>query len=400
MRILFVANAYSIHTARWINQLDESGYEIHLYDCMKGAGLYPDFLHPDLRNVTLHNVAVRRRSVHDSIATPFAFRWPFTKGADRLSQFIGKIRDPIYHPSTPNELARLINRIKPDIVHSLETQKNGYFTFEALQYLKINHPIWIHSIWGSDIYLFERLPQHRVKVQTLLKICDILHCECERDVRLARAAGFSGNFFPIVQMTGGFNMVKINSLYTSIQPSRRRLILVNGYQGLIGRALFALRAIKECATLLKDSTIGIYSANEDIRNIAELQKQETGINIIAYNRLTHDEMLTRFASARIYLSCSISDGVPNSMLEAMVMGAFPIQSYTSAADEWISHLENGMLVDPEDVKNITEALMRALTDDKLVDEAAQYNRKLIERRLDSKNIIPKVVAAYQRVMTI
>ena len=36
MRILFVAMADSVHTARWISQIDDQGWDIHLYpsiDC-------------------------------------------------------------------------------------------------------------------------------------------------------------------------------------------------------------------------------------------------------------------------------------------------------------------------------------------------------------------------------
>jgi glycosyltransferase involved in cell wall biosynthesis len=45
---------------------------------------------------------------------------------------------------------------------------------------------------------------------------------------------------------------------------------------------------------------------------------------------------------------SLSEGISTSMLEAMAMGAIPIQTCTSCADEWIINGEAGFLVEPND----------------------------------------------------
>ena len=44
------------------------------------------------------------------------------------------------------------------------------------------------------------------------------------------------------------------------------------------------------------------------------------------------------------------------------MGALPIQSCTACADEWIVDGRSGLIVPPEDVDVIENALRRALTD--------------------------------------
>ena len=55
MRILFVAMANSIHTARWINQLADQGWDIHLFP-VEDKGI-----HPDLRNLTTHDFLCHSR---------------------------------------------------------------------------------------------------------------------------------------------------------------------------------------------------------------------------------------------------------------------------------------------------------------------------------------------------
>ena len=112
---------------------------------------------------------------------------------------------------------------------------------------------------------------------------------------------------------------------------------------------------------------------------------------------THGQMLTHFGEARIYMGISISDAISTSVLEAMAMGAFPIQTNTSCCDEWFQDGEAGFIVSPDDFDSICEKFDRALIDDALVDRAAILNWRTVQRRLDKNIIAPKVVEFYDRI---
>jgi glycosyltransferase involved in cell wall biosynthesis len=96
------------------------------------------------------------------------------------------------------------------------------------------------------------------------------------------------------------------------------------------------------------------------------------------------------------LAISISDGISTSMLEAMAMGSFPIQTSTSCANEWIKDRDTGFIVDPDNVGQIARRLKRALTDDFLVDAAAPRNAAVIRDRANPESIRRRVEAAYLR----
>ena len=85
------------------------------------------------------------------------------------------------------------------------------------------------------------------------------------------------------------------------------------------------------------------------------------------------------------------------MLEAMVMGAFPIQSDTVSTAEWITHGDNGLLVPAEDPVAIAAAIRRALSDYALVDRAAEINARITSERIDRTVIQPQVIAVYEKV---
>ncbi|NJL56154.1 hypothetical protein HC928_13955, partial [bacterium] len=50
MRLLFVALARSIHTARWLSQLKDTGWDLHLFPAEDQRRV-----HPALRGVTVHH---------------------------------------------------------------------------------------------------------------------------------------------------------------------------------------------------------------------------------------------------------------------------------------------------------------------------------------------------------
>jgi glycosyltransferase involved in cell wall biosynthesis len=174
--------------------------------------------------------------------------------------------------------------------------------------------------------------------------------------------------------------------------------MLKGYQHFAGRALVGLRALERCSDLLAGYEVAIYCSVHDVILAAELFSFSTGIptRIIPHHS-PHDEILRLHGQARISLGLSISDAISTSLLEAMVMGSFPIQSWTACADEWIEYGKNGMLVPPEDPDVIEKSLRLALTDDCLVDAAAAYNERLMQERLDSQKLKKMAVEFYRIV---
>ena len=396
MRILFVGMSDSVHTARWINQLKGQGWGIHLFPSVD-VGL----THPDLRGVMVY---------HSFYARP-------PDSGQRICDGTVKLRGiPVVLPyahhaayalreglkiTWPNhrvlQLSRLVRRVRPDIVHSMEIQSAGYLTLAAKQQCGGRFPPWIVTNWGSDIYLFGRLSEHVEKIKSVLAACDYYSCECQRDVGLARKMGFEGEVLPVLPNAGGLDLPHVMEIRQRGPTSSRRLILLKGYQHWAGRALVGLRAIEMCARELTGYRVAIYSASNDVRIAAELVSKSAGIPIECIPFCSHEEMLGWYGRARVYVGLSISDAIPTSLLEAMVMGAFPILSNTGAADEWVTDGDTGMIVPPEDPEVVAAAIRRAVSDDALVDHASQVNSRVARDRLDENLIRPQVIATYERI---
>jgi glycosyltransferase involved in cell wall biosynthesis len=130
----------------------------------------------------------------------------------------------------------------------------------------------------------------------------------------------------------------------------------------------------------------------------ELLEEKTGIPVNIMPMLTHEEMLKLHGKSRISIGLSITDAISTSLLEAMAMGSFPIQSNTSCADEWIKDGVTGLLVPPEDPEIIEIAIRKAITDNDLVDSASEINIDTIRKRADYFKLREMTISIYKEVI--
>jgi glycosyltransferase involved in cell wall biosynthesis len=174
--------------------------------------------------------------------------------------------------------------------------------------------------------------------------------------------------------------------------------MLKGYQHWAGRALVGLRALERCADLLKGYVVVIYLATPEVVIACELFEKSTGISCRVIPKNTpHKDILRWHGRARISIGLSISDAISTSLLEAITMGSFPIQSWTACADEWVEDGRTGILVPPDDPEVVEHAIRRALTDDELVNRAAEINYRLATERLDKTILKAKAIELYERV---
>jgi hypothetical protein len=384
LKILVVAMLDSIHTARWLAQLRGTGWDVHLFPSTPSAAP-----HPDLSGLTVYGYGRR------PAGAPEGVKWRSLSGGGGWLGRVGRRLGS--EPSLPEALSKVFTDVRPDIVHSLETQAAGYLTL-GLRRSRSDFPPWLVSIWGSDLYLFGKLAAHREHVREVLATCDALHAECRRDVRIGRELGFAGLVTDSLTASAGFDIPFFETLRSTAPPSRRREISVKGYQGWAGRALFALRALEIVAPLLNGYRINLYLPRPEVAIAAELLVGRTGLDIeIHLLRRPHVDILRMHGRSRVSIGVSISDGISASMVEAMAMGSLPVQSDTGCGCEWLSDGEGGLLVPPESPEQIAAALQRALTDDAFVDRAAAINWETCRTRLDSRVLMPKVVEMYRGV---
>jgi len=122
-------------------------------------------------------------------------------------------------------------------------------------------------------------------------------------------------------------------------------------------------------------------------------------NVFLLPTLPQSNLWALMKESKVYISPSSHDGTPNSLLEAMACGCFPVAGDIESLREWINPGENGLLVNPRDPQALASAILTALEDSKLRQEAAEYNLTLIEDKAAVSTTLPKIKAFYQHFLS-
>jgi glycosyltransferase involved in cell wall biosynthesis len=115
--------------------------------------------------------------------------------------------------------------------------------------------------------------------------------------------------------------------------------------------------------------------------------------------LSHDQMADIFRQAQIVASPSIHDGTPNSLLEGIACGCFPVAGDLESIREWIRPEENGLLFDANDEKSIASAIVSAIENAPLREQAADFNRAMIAERAEYKQNMKRAEQFYEGILS-
>ena len=378
-KVLLVAMADSVHTGRWISQFDGEAIDFMLF--------------PSTPHRRIHSL-IKQRLYGDVEARVRISKW--MNWAALPLCIVDLVFANFFRAKL---LAREIKKFEPDVIHIMETQHAGYLTDRALETAKYK-PKVILSIWGSDLFWFQRFPKHQIKIKSVLDQVDLLVMECQRDRELAITLGFKGLFFDSMPATGGMNTELLAEKARYLPARDRKWIAVKGYSGFVGQGKDAIRVISEIESQIPDFSVMVYSAGMGTQWFARgLQKKMGARLVIARkHRLSNNDIQEMFLKSRVALGLSLSDGLPATVKEAMCMGAFPIQTSTSCAGEWFINGESGILVEPNQITSTAGALLKVLRNDELVESALLTNLMKAEQLFSERVLKEKAKKVYMSIV--
>lgn len=378
MKILFISMP-SLHAVRWIENLNTLDYELYWFDVL-GKGELPT-------RSKMHQITNwKRRKI------------PYIKGEHFLQQKLPAFYSalgPFLEVTANEKLAQVLKEIQPDVVHSFEMQSSSYPILETMQ--KFSHIKWIYSCWGSDLFYYQNQPQHLPKIRAVLSRIQYLHTDCERDFIIAKQLGFSGKHLGVIPGGGGFHLEQFLTSMQSI--SDRKIIFIKGYQHHVGRGLVLVKAMHNIQVEIENIgfEVVVFGAHQEVKDY--VVTNQLPYKVYGRHGLAHQELLELMGKSALYLGNSISDGMPNTLLEAIIMGAFPIQSNPgNVTAEIITHSKNGYLIEnPNDVTAISDLILKAIQQPELLQSAFEINQKIAKERLAYQVNQQKIVALYQQI---
>lgn len=408
MHVLIVADGRSPITRRWLQGMLERGITASLISSFPCEP--PDFGAdlPGLETFAVLPVAFSR------LATGSAGRMdkPGTPAASAIRRLVRRFRSlalsgryllgPLSVQNAAVEFGARIADARPDLVHALRIPYEGMLA----SHTPAQYPL-IVSIWGNDLTLHARgSRQMGALTVRCLRRAQGLMADARRDLRLARQWGFSPDAPAlVVPGSGGLRLQDIKNAAASVAdligeiPADRPLIVnPRGFRpGSVRNDTF-FQAIPRILERFPNALFACPSMAGQAEATGWVEQLGIAENVRLLPTLPQPRLWNLFHRAQVFVSPSAHDGTPNSLLEGMACGCFPVAGDIESLREWIVAGINGLLVDPADPAVLAEAVCLALENPARRAQAASYNAGLIACRADSGKVMEQVEAFYGEIM--
>ena len=378
-KILIIGMFDSIHLARWLSQFENEKIDFVLFPSKKFKYVNYDLL----KLVTSQKIASYRFAKPYFVFKYIGFMDYFLVSIFKLLKLNLKLLF----------LRRITHKNIFNYIHAIELQGAAYL-YDLLPQQIQDRTSLIVTNYGSDIQYFQNIPEHQDKIRSVLSKADFYSAECQRDYESALKLGFKGKFLPCIPNAGGFK----NEIFElNLVPSNERnLIMAKCYGGTFGLGELIIDALERFLRNNTDVKIVMHSVTDDLLNKSRNLRVAFPNQVVVYTvreKISRHEILDYLSKSRIYLGASKSDGISTSFLEALCLGAYPIQTDTSCASEWIELGFFGSIIRP-DTSEIFTAINVSYLDKELENKRAQ-NLENAKRYLSYELIRLQAIKFYE-----
>lgn len=350
MKILFLANAASIHTARWVNAMSERGHEVHLvfkYDDSPKEKTLSEKIH-------LHRL----------------------KYAGSKGYFLNA-----------KELMKLSNSIRPNIVNA--HYASGYGTLARLARLK---PL-VLSVWGADVYDFPY--QSRLKMRVLVNnlkyanmIASTSHSMADHVLNILKDYNK-----PIAVTPFGIDIDVFNPHNVNTNVAQRGKLIIGNIKTLtpkygIDDFIKAVRILLDDLISIKETELSekiavkIYGEGDQRDSLSELISELNLDNHVSLEgKIPHAQVPSRLNEFEIFCATSTvdSESFGVSVVEAMAMELPVVATDVSGFKEVVDNGITGLIVKRKSPQEIACALKKLILDKNLRESMGIHGRnKVIE----------------------
>lgn len=398
MHLLLVADGRSPITRRWIQALLALDHRVTLvssYPCEVLPRLEAQHVLPVAFAAMGGGQAGRGESTRDRGGS----RQRLVGRARRLFLAGRSWLGPLTLPGYGRKLRRIIAQTQPDLIHALRVPFEGMLAAAA----EPDVPLVV-TVWGNDLTLHAPAsPLMRSWTRRTLRRANGLLADAARDLRLARGWGFSPDRpAQVVPGNGGVDLAELEQVrsnqpdtFANILPAGVPLIVnPRGLRPAYVRNDVFFQAIPLVLRHRKEVFFVCPSMEGQAEALGWVKRLNLDANVRLLPYLPQAHLWELFQRAEISASISMHDGTPNTLLESMACGCFPVVGDLEALREWITPGVNGLLVEPGKPQALAEALLLALENPNLRARAARLNLSLVRERAEAGVVLARLREFY------
>ena len=360
-KICYLGSATSIHIQRWANYFVERGWDVHIITKEPTK----DGLHPD---ITQH------------VSSAF------------FPQSVHKLNFPIHL----HNMNKVINLIKPDIIHAISIESYGAYT----GFIKSKGMVL--TGWGFKHTITSKGLQKWIE-QRALKKADVVHVDsydlegaivrhgCDENKTVVIPWGVNIKMFsPDINGSGVQQELDLES--SPVVISARYFETYTDIGCLINAIPDVLKALPDSRFIIAGSG----SLEHELKQLTKDLEVWRAVNFVG--KIPHPKLPAYFRASDIYVSTSLLDSSSVSLLDAMACGLPIVVTNTPSNDEWVENGKNGFIFPMKDSKSLAEKIIYLLKHPELMEKFGKRNREIIVEKADEENVMGKIEKIYKKLI--
>lgn len=358
MKICFLAPASVIHTVRWVNAMAQRNHDIHL--------------------LTMHGEDM-------------------DKFDDRVTIHLLKIRPPFGYYFNVMEAKRIIEKLKPDLLHT--HYASGYGTLARL----INYTPTLLSVWGSDVYLFPY--ESKSKEKTLRKNLSAVDHITSTSIDMKRQTELFVtrpiDVIPFGIETSRFRPKKTKVDDTIVIGTVRKLEPVYGIDILIKATGLLIQRLKEqsqtgIADQIRLKIVGKGPQQQELEKLAE----EYHIRHMTEftGQVPNDQVTDELNQMDIFAAFSRSESFGVAVLEASACELPVVVSDVGGLPEVVQHGETGFIHSLDDMDGMVASLIQLVSNQEKRQQMGEKGRSFVEQHYKWQENVSKMEETYHELV--
>lgn len=314
LKILVLSDAASFHTERYMSELTKQNCVPHLLSLESGSG-YESYT--------------------------------------RLKSY-GPIKQ-LHYIFAVKQIKDAVLKIKPDLISAHFA--SGYGFIAALANRKFDLPL-IVNLWGSDILIVPgKSFLHFRKTKYALEKADCVIGDSKYLVDAAKEIA-SINYSMVVPW--GIEKEHFSKHKSDYKLSAPLNIIVPRHHESVYNNLFIVESLAE---LIEDEKIKLTFPTFGSRyDLFKVQSEKiVGDKLFFYEKMERSDFLEFMSKHDVYLSASLSDSSPVSLIEAMALGLIPVAGEIDGIKEWLTS-ESGFMYKLNESQSLLNLIQKIIND--------------------------------------
>jgi glycosyltransferase involved in cell wall biosynthesis len=353
LKILLLADGRSVHTVRYQAELRHQGIDVTLASLERGDTV---------------DVQLKKKSVSNSLNYFFSNR----------------------------EIKQLVRKLAPDAVNAHFASGYGFST--ALSGVWKKTPVFLHCL-GSDILIspaksiaHKRRVRHALSKASHIFVDSNYLAEKVREIFPVRHIdvipwGVEGSFLRSFEK-------RRSRGFAFCSPPK---VVVPRPQGKVYNNAFIIESLKDLINN-REISLTFLDYGDDLERFKTIVGKHCPNGLIEFYRFKpRDEYIDYISGFDIYLSASLSDSSPVSLIEAMAAGLLPIVGDIPGVREWIDR-ESGILFDPKESGTLIGAFRQALHPEIDLERILTSNHARVKERAVFAENVKRTIGIFQKVI--